>query len=402
MLINESNQIPVQILNGLKAKYFFQSYRTAPIRLEIDMMPTGSWFLNLYISRIGDQIYRLLVEISESRLKLISRAEMPIHYAFLNPENDILYAALFDANEELTRLSCISPLLLENNNPIPENQFISFDLDLAPTTFDLIEHARNRGRIIIEIKSESRILKSNLNYGYIRNLLIPFSELIKTAVLDHNPRLSQKKIEDYLNFGFSYIGIGSLHALIELNHTLNLFGFNTELDNLSGLFTLLNADDPDEILKAIQYFKNKKIIPEYIRLLHSISKSGTGFALKMATPSKICGEVYFDWARAQIIRNIIESSLPETDYDEIVTGILTCLDFENRKRPVFSLNSVENNQIYSGFIDPSLDSFINEKGFQFCKKIYECTLRVLFIPESLKKARQYRYTLLRIEELSED
>ena len=245
------------------------------------------------------------------------------------------------------------------------------------------------------------MLRSNLQYGSVRNLLIPFSELIKTAILDHNSRLSPKKVEDYLGFGFSYMGIGSLHTLMELNYHADLFGVNPELENLTALFSLFRADDPQEIIEAISYFKNKKILPDYIRLLNSVNKSGSGYLFKMASPMQEYSEIYFDWARAQIIMNIIEASMPVTEYDEIITGTLTCLDFENRKRPAFSLHSANEDLIYNGFIDSGLDGLMNSKNFQFCRKVYDCTLRVMFLPESIKKEEQYRYTLLRIEEVLE-
>ncbi len=401
MLINKSNLVPVQILNGLKAKYFVQSYRISPIRLEIDQMPAGAWFINLYISRIGDHIYRFLVEVSEDRLTLIASGQLPVDYPFLHPENGFFYAALFDEGGDISKLSLIDPIHLSFRNPIPPDQYLSFELDLSKTSFNILEHAKRRGKILIEVKSESKVLRSNLQYGSVRNLLIPFSELIKTAILDHNPRLSLKMIEDYLGFGFSYMGIGTLHTLIELNCHTDLFGANPELENLSALFSMLRADDPLEIIEAMRYFKNKKIIPDYIRLLRSLNKSGSGYLFKLASPHQEYPEIYFDWARAQIIKNIIEASLPVTDYDEVVTGTLTCLDFENRKRPVFSLHSDDDDRIYNGFIDPALDELMNNKDFQFCSKVYDCTLRVLFIPESIKKEEQYRYTLLRIEEVGD-
>jgi hypothetical protein len=399
MLINESNLVPIQLLNGLQARYFVQNYRNIPIRLEIDISHTGGWFLNLFVSRIDDQIYRYLVEVSETRLKLISRGEMSIDYAFCHPENGIYFAALFDSEQRITKLSWLYPSVLEPNL-IASDQYITFDLDFTNAPFDLVEHAKRRGKNVLEIKSGSNIPKSNLKYGYVRRLLIPFSELVKTALLDHNPRLSHSKVEDSLNFGYSYIGIGTLHALIELNYQADLFGFNVELENLSGLFSLFQADDPEEIFNAIRFFKNKKIIPEYIRLLRSIAKSNASFTFKMATPFQLKGTVSFDWARAQVIKNIIEATLPETEFDEIVWGTLTCLDLENKKRPVFSLKSLNYSQLYTGFIDPSLDDRLNHLDFQFGKKIYECSIKVIFVPESLKNSEQYRYTLLRIEEFN--
>lgn len=401
MLIKKSNLVPNQLLDRLTPKYFVQSYRTSPIRLEIDVMPAGSWFLNLYISRIGVHIYRFLVEVSEERLLLISRGELTVDYSFLHPENGIFYAALFDEESQIFKLSIVDPVLLAHDNPIPQNQYLSFELDLAKTSFNILEHAKKRGKIVIEVKSESKVLRSNLQYGSVRNLLIPFSELIKTAILDHNPRLSPKKVEDHLGFGFSYMGIGSLHTLVEFNFHADLFGGNQELDNLAALFALFRADDPQKISEAIGYFKNKKVLPDYIRLLNSVNKSGSGYVFKMASPIQEYPEICFDWARAQIIMNIIEASMPVTEYDEVITGILTCLDFENRKRPAFSLSSVTEDRIYNGFIDPGLDGVMNVKNFQFCRKVYDCTLRVMILPESIKKEEQYRYILLRIEEVEE-
>lgn len=400
MLINNSKLAPNQLFDRLTPKYFVQSYRVSPIRLEIDALPSGAWFLNLYISRIGLHVYRVLVEVSEERLMLISRGELPVDYPFLYPENGFFYAALFDEENRITKLSIVDPVLLERDNPIPKNQFLSFEVDLAKTSFNILEDAKKRGKVIIEVKSKSNVLRNNLQYGAVRNLLIPFSELIKTAILDHNPRLSPKKVEDYLGFGYSYLGIGTLHALVEFNHRTDLFGANTELENLSALFSLFHADDPQEIAQAISYFKNKKVVADYIRLLNSINRSGSGFLFRMASPMQKYSEIFFDWARSQVIMNIIESSMLVSEYDEIITGSLTCLDFENKKRPSFCLHSENKDRIYNGFIDPGLDSLMNIKNFQFCKRVYDCTLRVMFVPGSIKKEEQYRYTLMRIEEVS--
>lgn len=402
MLITESNLVPNQILQGLRPKYFVQSYRTSPVRLEIDQMPTGSWFLNLFISRIDGQIYRFLSEVSEERLLLVSRGELPLDYSFLQPENEFFYAALFDEESRITRLAVISPALLFHESPIPKNIFLSFELDLTKVSFDILQQAKKRGKILIEVKAESKILKSNLQYGSVRNLLIPFTELVKTAVLDQNSRLSPGMVDNYLGFGFSYMGIGALHTLIELNFHADLFGMNPEFKNLSALFSLLKADDPVEIEEAVCYFKNKKILPDYIRLLTSLGKSDSGYLFRMASPHQDHAEIYFDWARAQVIRNILETSMPVSEYDEIITGTLTCLDFEKKKRPVFTLHSENEGRIYNGFIDPGLDEMMNSLNFQFRRKVYDCTLRVLYMPESIKREEQYRYTLLRIEEVNSE
>ncbi len=399
MLFHDSNLVPVQILGDLTAKYIVNQSYPSPIDLEVDVTPTNTLYLNLFISNQVECDYRLLVEISGDRLKLIALGEMALDYVFLFPENDIFYAALFNQDNELVKLAWAWPSAIENQCPIPDKTFVQFNLDSSKPTFSLVKHAKSRGRMVIDMKLEAKGLKSNMRYWSLKNFLIPYAELVKTALLDNNPKLPPKIMEDALDYGFSFIEIGSLHALLEFNYRLQLYERNTELDNLTNLYLLLHSDNEEEIVEYLNRFNNKKIIPEYLKVLKSIINHDAGFTSKVATPHEELADIWLNRQRSLQIKNIVETKLPETAYEETVIGTLTCLDFEPKKCPVFTLHAAFDDQVYSGTIDPSLDQMMSSAWFQFRTKIYECTLRVTFTPESLKNAEQYKYTLLRIDEL---
>ena len=79
----------------------------------------------------------------------------------------------------------------------------------------MIQYSKSRGRFVIEIHLEADGLKDNMKFWSIKNFLIPYTELIKMVIQDHNPRLLSNEMEKVINFGYSKIEINCLSAFLE-------------------------------------------------------------------------------------------------------------------------------------------------------------------------------------------
>ena len=97
----------------------------------------------------------------------------------------------------------------------------------------------------------------------------------------------------------------------------------------------------------------------------------------------------------------MESNLQSDPYQEVVIGVLTRIDCEQRKAPMFALQSTVSGDKYCGTIANNLVHEMHSQTFNFRNMEYECTLEVRYTPESPLLKEKYEYTLLEISELTE-
>jgi hypothetical protein len=398
MLIRESQLVPPQILSGLISGCHVPLPYETPLELSIDKNPAGTHYLNLLISKDEEYAYRLLVEISKERLSLVASGEMCLALPFLYPENRIFYAAIFDSDGILTKLGWELPAAFEQSPPFPVDLSFAFCYDTSKPIFNLVEHAQRRGRVLIDLRIEAKSLRSNVRYWSIKNFLIPFAELIKTALIDQHPDFSAKTFEKYADFGLDCLETGFLHAILEFNYRIKLFDNYREYDNIVNLYALLQEDNEGKMIEDLGCFTNKKLIPDYIKVLRALITNNASLFTTVATPRGIVSQALFDCHRSINIKKILESRLLETSYEQTVVGILTKLDFNRKGEPGFALHSTLDDQSFCGTIDTSIRDRICGSDFNFLNKEYQCLLNVIYTPESLVNKEKYDYFLLDISQ----
>ncbi len=394
MDLPRKNAIPTNILGSLKT--LFVSSFTAYIDAQIVVSVTDTKFLKLPLTLEEDNEYFALVELSNDRLQQINGGGMPVLYPFQMPENGLIYVAQWIKDNNISKLWWIDPATTEIHWPIPDNGKIDFKPIEKPAKVDFLAYSKARGRITIDIKLEAKGLKDNMKVWSVKNFLIPFTELIRTVILDHNPRLPGNELEKVLNFGYSKIEINCLYSVLEFDFNQSLHIENIELENITNLYYLFGAESEDEIIKYLERFQNKKLIPQYLSMLRQIIKNKAILNSKVATPAGHYQEAFFNRQRSVNIKKIMDNKLPTIAYEENVIGVLTLIDFHTSSIPHFALQSTTDDKAYCGIIDPALRKFIPELSVSFIEKEYKCKLKVIFSPVSTGNAERYEYTLLEI------
>ncbi|HAH22804.1 MAG TPA: hypothetical protein DCL77_03405 [Prolixibacteraceae bacterium] len=388
------NAIPASILGPLTTTFIssFTEYLDARIVTSV----TDVNYLQLVCSREIDEEYYYLVELSDTRLQQINGGGMNVIYAFQKPEKGLIYIAHFDSENSIQKLWWLDPEVIEIKWPISDSIKIDFKPIEKSTPIDIVQYSKSRGRFVIEIHLEANGLKDNMRLWSIKNFLIPYSELIKTVFLDRNDSISPNELEKKINLGFSKIEIKCLDAYMEGDCNESLYSTNIGLENLNNFLYLLNADNEKEIIKYLDCFQNKKVIPQYDSILWQIIRNKADFKTQYATPKGHYMKASINKRSATKIKKILDDKLPPDSYEQKVVGVLTRLDFQTSSTPRFALISSSDNTPYIGVIDSSLDKDFNEMALNFRGQEYDCRLQVTFTPESKLKSSNYEYKLMHI------
>jgi hypothetical protein len=394
MYFEETQKLPTIVLGQLKL-YYLLVVEDFP-KISIDVALTGTKYLNYYISSKGEKQIRLLVEISEERIKMIASGEMAIDTVFREPEKEIFYSCLFNTDGSIDWLYYVLPEVLKKDCPILPNYLVPFNIESKPDLIDFQQLSIQRKRVTIDIYLNANTLKSNLKYWAIKGFLIPFTELVKTAMLNANTNFSPKNIEQGLNIGYSKLILSSLRSTLEFDFQPNLFNNTRELENLANLYLLFNADSEEDIIKYFDGFINKRIIPEYLKILRIILKNQARFETQIAAPNKFYNMSVFDKDRAERIRKIITEKIPFTEYEEEIKGTLIGLEKKNPNNSTFTISASLEDATYHGKICESLHGKIPEQDFNFGGKEYVFKIKTRYTPETPIKREKYEHTLLEI------
>ena len=396
MFTDEYQKLPAAIIGKLHTIYTTSFVEYANAR--IDTSQTGNTYLILPFPE-PNEAFAILVEISEERLDILKGRGMNLIQPFKEPEKGFLYLAKMSPENQVEELALLYPADRKFKWPLPDSIGIEFNLIEKPLPFNLIEYSKERGRVAINITFETPKLKDNMKIWAVKNFLIPFTDLVKTALLSNNLAINSRNIDQKLNLGFSKIEHKCIHGILEFDYNPNLMYENTELENLENLYLLFDTENQEEIIERVKRFQNKKIIPEYIKILRAIIKNEGKLQTGFATPNEVQKEVCFNRLKSINVKRIMESGLPPDAFEETVVGVLTRLDFEKRKLPMFALHSTVDDQKYVGNIHPDLIPQMDSLTFNFRNMEYECKLKVVYTPESPLSKENYEYTLLDISEV---
>ena len=181
--------------------------------------------------------------------------------------------------------------------------------------------------------------------------------------------------------------------------TKSLFSTNIGLENLTNYHLLLAANTEEEIIKCLDCFQNKKVIPQYDDILWQIIKNKATFKTEFATPAGHYMEASFTKSRSEKIKKILNSKLDSSSREENVLGILTGINLKAKANHRFSLLSSIDQCPYQGIIDSALDKSIPELVLNFRGKEYNCRLQVTHTPASKLQDENYEYILMDISEV---
>ena len=391
-----TTNVPPYILNGLRP-YLLIEFYDYPY-LTVDTNNTGTLYLNYYLSGKNEYFNHLLIEISAERLKMLLVGDYKLKQVFDSPETDFVYHAKFNNSGVVVELGIIELSVFNDLNPIPADYEIDYEFNAKNESVDLQLKSVQRGRILVDIYLQANSLKSSLKYWAIKSFLIPFSELVRTSLLNQSIKYKRHTLDKLVNFGINRIAINSLASTIELNYYSDLFGKSEELENIANLFLVLNAKDEVTLIKSFDNFPQKKIIAEYIKVLNVIIKNDATLNTKIAAPNNYYSETYISKKEAQAIKNIINEKIPKVEDTEEIQGYLLELSFD-KNSPTFSMSASLEQLKYKGSIDEALVKRISEIEFTFLTKEYLFTVHTLYVPETSKSTEKVTHTLVNISEL---
>lgn len=393
-----TTSLPSTLLKGLRP-YLLLEFYDYPY-LTVDTNNTGTLYLNYYLSGKDDVFNHILIEISQERLKMLLTGDYTLKQAFDSPEQDIIYHAQYNRAGQVIDLGIIELSLFNELNPILADHEIDYEYQPETETVDLQIKSVQRGRILVDVYLQANSLKSSLKYWAIKSFLIPFSELVRTSLLNQSSKYTSHNLDKSVNLGINRFAISSLASTIELNYNSDLFGNSEELENIANLFLVLNAKDEDTLLKSFDNFPQKKIISEYIKVLNVIIKNDATLNTKIAAPNNYFSETFITKTEAQALKKIINEKIPNVEDTEEIQGYLLELSFD-KTSPTFSMSASLEELKYKGRIDEALVKRISEIEFTFLTKEYLFTIHTLYVPETSKSPEKITRTLIDIAEISE-
>lgn len=120
----------------------------------------------------------------------------------------------------------------------------------------------------------------------------------------------------------------------------------------------------------------------------------------MAVPDEEFEQVFLSRSKAVRRKKILEANVTSDPYKQTVTGVLTMLNFEPAKAPLFARHTLGEDEKYYGKICPELARTINEQTFSFNSVEYQFELEVVYTPETPLTKEKYDYTLLDVSEMA--
>lgn len=391
--------VPSSLLQGLKP-YLLLEFFDYPY-LTVDSSNTGSLFLNYYIDGKDDFYNHLITEISKERLNLFLAGDYQLRQIFDNPETNVIYHAQFNKKGVIDELGIIDFNIYNSLDLIPTNYDLDYDFEEENEIVDLKLKSIQRGKILVDVYLQASSLRSSLKYWALKSFFIPFSELVRTSLLNQSQNYTIQNLDKKVNLGINHFAISSLSSTIELNYNADLFGESKDLENIANLFLILNSQKEEDIIKSFDSFSNKKIIAEYLKILNVIIKNDAVLCTKVAAPNDYFSESYLTKKEAQEIKNIINEKLPNVEDIEEIQGYLLELSFD-KTNPTFSMNASLEEFKYKGRIDEDLVQKISESEFTFLSKEYIFTIHTLYTPETSKSPEKITRTLKNIKEFAEE
>lgn len=367
------------------------------INARIDKSQTGTTYLVIPYNAPNDQ-YAILVEISEERLNALKNRSMKLIFPFQHPEKKVFFLAELNENCQIIKLAYLFPQQRKFDWPIADNLDFDFSFTEKPLPFSLLNYSKERNRCAIEMIFESEELRDNLRVWSFRNVLLPFVEMVKTAILSNNLHVNPNNLETKLKFGFTKIEHKCLRSILEFDVNPNLAEDNLILENIQNMYLMLDADQEELMKEQIKYFSNKKIVPDMIKIFRAVISNKGTLKSQMSTPDEEFKSILLNKSNSKKRKSWLETSSSSAPYPITVTGYLTKLDFEPQRAPLFTLHTASGDDKFCGKIAPELVPKMDETRYNFRNTEYKYELEVIYTPETAVSQERYDYTLLDISD----
>ncbi|MCW0484559.1 hypothetical protein [Gaoshiqia sediminis] len=390
--------IPAEIVGQLTP--FLVSSVTDIVDVSIERSQTGALYLLIPFQEPNEN-QTILVEISEERANAIRNRAMPLIFPFMNPEKKLFYLAEMNSDKQIAKLFVLSPEQKLFEWPLPKEYTFNLNFVEKRPPSRLMEFARKRNRVVIEMIFEADDLQENIRVYAFRNVLLPFVELIKTAILSGSLYVNDNNLEAKLKLGLSRIEHKCFLSQLEFKLSNNLLEDNLMLGRVANLYLMLDAENQDEFLELANSYENKKIVLDISKILRAVISNKGTLKSQMASPEKEYQKILLTRGRARMQKKWLDTANTAQPYIIKVAGCLTRLDFEAQRAPLFTLHAADNEK-YIGKIASALVQKMDENQYNFRNTNYVCQLEVKYTPESLKNDERYNYTLLDIEEAELD
>lgn len=395
MFIPDYNLIPSELIGELSTSLSTSVQEI--INARIDKSQTGTTYLAIPFKAPNDQ-YAILVEISDERLNAIKNRSMKLIFPFQHPEKKVFFLAELNENSQIIKLAYLFPEQRKFDWPIADNLDFDFTFIKKPSPFNLLSYAKGRNRCAIEMIFESKDLRDNMRVWSFRNVLLPFAELVKTAILSNNLQVNDNNFENKLKFGFTKIEHKCVRSILEFEANPNLPEENQMLERLHNVYLMLDADKEELMKEQVKNFSNKNIVPDMINIFRAVMNNEGTLKSQMATPDEEYKAILLNKSNSKKRKNWLEKSTSSAPYTKTITGFLTRLDFEPQKAPLFTLHTAAGDDKFCGKIAPGLVKKMDEQHYNFKNTEYKCKLEVVFTSKSLAAKAKYDYTLLDISD----
>jgi hypothetical protein len=361
--------------------------------IETDII--GNKYLSYLLESNDTFEQRVIIQVSEQKLKDISANEVSINEAFANPENKCVFIIEFYlSNGSINTVHLLPSNVYAEINPISKDYKVDFEYGNSEIFFDkgeLILYSRRKNKFVFDFYLHGKNLRNNIKPYALFKVFTPVVEILKSFL-----GIDGRNIDDYL--AFSNIRQNSLGVTIEVNSQLDMYA-QKEVSALKTLSILINAETKKEYENIISSVKSEKFFKHYSILINSIIENDATLNTALANP--INNEIIvssINKQKAQKAKKIIDETFNTIADTEEVLGKFLDINLAN-KIPRFIIQPQNENLPIKGVLELSIIEKIKEAKLNIGKKEYKFFIKTIFHPGTTTRIEFTERYLFDYEEL---
>lgn len=363
--------------------------------LIIEKDPIGNKYLSYLCTTTETVEQRIIIQVSEQRLKDISANDITIFEAFAKPENDYLFVVEFLLlNGNVHKVHLIPSTDFVGINPIPADYKIDFEYSNSQVFIDgaeLLQYSKHKNKFVFDFYLQGKNLRNNIKPYAFYKVFTPVVEILKSFL-----GIDARNVDNYL--AFSHIRQQSLGITIEVNSQLSMFN-QKELSALQTLSSLINAETKSEYEKIISLVNSESFFKHYSTLINSIIENDATLNTAMANPLNeeiIISSI--NKQKAERAKKIIDETFNVIEDTEEIFGTFLDINLAD-KIPKFIIQPRDENNTIKGTLELSIIEKIKEAQLNIGKKQYKFFIKTIFHPETTTKPSYTERFLFNYEEV---
>lgn len=331
----------------------------------------------------------LLVSISDARLSKLKSNLLPVHEAFVKPEQRVVWRVMCDhSNKFITRYS---PDMISSEDLPEEDYYLNWkDDEYLPISSDnVIESSIKEQRDVFEI---SLLVSDNhareVSCDALGGVLVNTQGIIYNLAYN---REGKKRIPDHIKDKYRLNATGMFAASFgirlksqEQSHILGETSLSYVLMKFAKLVQTKNPEGFKEYIKD----QNVSVVVKYRNLLHLLNEYELGIVFNASTPQRDYFHVQYNKDDVRKICVMLESEINNTSIVETISGRLFGINVEKK---TFDFETLEGQEI-RGKIHNSL--LYNE--FRIPINIVADIQKTIEIND-ITGEEKFKYVLLRLE-----